>query len=321
MADERDELLAQVATLYYLRDNSQQDIANQLELSRSNVSRLLKEARERGIVEIFVRHPLRRVSQLEQQLLERFGLHDVGVVQSDPRDPDGTLARTAELATRILDTALEPAQILGISWGTAVYATVNAFAPRRRYDVEVVQLLGGVGSTDPSIDGPALVQRLARRLTNRYRYLHAPLIVDTPAIAKGLLAQRNVAEALDTARQADVALVGVGALTPGVSSLLRAGYLDLEEFDSLMAQGVVGDICARHFDRFGHKAANHLGERLIGITLDELSKVPTVIAVACTKAKAEALLAALRGGYINVLVTDSEAAEAVLALGEIHQVA
>jgi DNA-binding transcriptional regulator LsrR (DeoR family) len=101
-----------------------------------------------------------------------------------------------------------------------------------------------------------------------------------------------------------------------VSSLLRAGYLAREEFDALMSQGVVGDICARHFDQYGHKAAHHLDERLIGVTLDELSKVPTVIGVAYTKAKAAALLAALRGGYVNILVTDSEAAEEVLRLSE-----
>lgn len=314
MAVDRDELLAQIATLYYHHDKSQQEIADQLELSRSNVSRMLKEAHERSIVEIFIRHPLRRVAQLEQQLVERFGLREAGVVEALPHNDETTLARAAQLAARMLDTALEQANVLGISWGTAVYATVDAFAPRRRHDLEVVQLMGGVSPSDPAIDGPALVQRIARRLTNRYRYLHAPLIVDAPEVAQALLAQRNVAETLDVARQADVALVGIGALTPGVSSLLRAGYLAREEFDAIKAQGVVGDICARHFDRDGRKAAPHLDARLISITLDELVTIPTVIGVACTAAKAAALLGALRGRYVDLLVTDSAAAEAVLQL-------
>lgn len=316
MTDDRDELLAHVATLYYHHDKSQQDIATQLDLSRSNVSRMLKEARERGIVEIFIRHPLRRVPRLEQQLVDRFGLREAGVVQTLPADNDATLARAAELAARFLDNALEHAQVLGISWGTAVQATVNAFAPRRKHDVEVVQLMGGVSPSDPAIDGPALAQRMARRLTNRYRYLHAPLLVNTPDVAQGLLAQRNVAETLAVAQQSNVALVGIGALSPGVSSLLRAGYLAREEFDAIKAAGGVGDICARHFDRQGRHTARYLDDRLISITLDQINAIPTVIGVATNAAKAEALLGALNGHYIDILITDSEAAETLLQLAD-----
>jgi deoxyribonucleoside regulator len=312
MNDDRSELLAHVATLYYHYDKSQQEIADQIELSRSNVSRLLKEARDRGIVEIFIHHPLRRVSRLEQQLVARFNLQEAGVVQADPQNDTITLARAADLAAHILNTALEKARVLGISWGTAVHATTNAFIPDRRYEVEVVQLMGGVGPSDPAIDGPALVQRLASRLSDRCRYLHAPLIVDTPEIARGLLAQRNVAETLALARRTDVALVGIGALNPQMSSLLRAGYLSRAEFDAIKAQGVVGDICARHFDRDGKKAAPQLDQRIVSITLDDLTAIPRVIGIACTTGKAEALRGALRGRYIDILITDSEAAEAIL---------
>jgi DNA-binding transcriptional regulator LsrR (DeoR family) len=314
MADDRDELLAHIATLYYHQDQSQQQIATQLDLSRSNISRLLKEARERGIVEIFIRHPLRRVPPLEQQLIERFGLREAGVVQSDMSNTSVTIARAAELAARFLDLALEDAHVLGISWGSTIYATVNAFTPRRRHDVEIVQLMGGVGPTEAAIDGPVLAQRLARRLTGRYRYLHAPLIVDTPEIAQALLAQRNVAETLEIARQSDVALVGIGALTPDVSSLLRAGYLSIAEFTVLAQRGVVGDICARHFDIRGDSITPELDARLVSITLDDVAQIPTVIGVACAPTKARALLGALHGGYLDILVTDSAAAEEVLRL-------
>jgi len=312
MIDDRSELLAQIATLYYHYDKSQQEIANQFDLSRSNVSRLLKEARERGIVEIFIHHPLRRMVRLEQQLVARFDLHEAGVVQADPHNAAITLARAAELAARMLDAALEHAHVLGISWGTAVHATANAFVPHRRHDVEVVQIMGGVGPVDPAIDGPALAQQLASRMTNRCRYLHAPLIVDTPDTAQSLLVQRNIADTLALARRADVALVGVGALDANMSSLLRAGYLSRAEFDAIHAQGVVGDVCARHFDRDGNIAAPELDARTISVTRDDLSAIPTVIGIACTPAKAEALRGALRGRYINVLVTDSEAAELIL---------
>jgi DNA-binding transcriptional regulator LsrR (DeoR family) len=277
---------------------------------------LLKEARERRIVEIFIRHPLGRDARLERRLVERFGLRTAGVVQAVPGDPQSTLDQTALVAGKTLDSYLADAQVLGISWGTTMYAIAQAFDPQRRYDVEVVQMMGGVGSTDPVVDGPAIAQRLALALTNRYRYLHAPLIVDTPATAQALLAQRNIAETLSIVAQADVALVGIGAVEPSVSSLMRAGYLKPEEFHAIRAAGVVGDLCGRHFDIAGQPAAPEIDSRLITITLDQLARIPMVMGVACGAAKARAILGALRGGYLDMLITDSVAAEAVLALAD-----
>jgi len=157
---DRDALLAEIASRYYIHDQSQQAIADQLEISRSNISRLLKEARERGIVEIFIRHPLGRDAQIERQLMERFALRDIGVVRTIVGDAQATIEQAAALAAQMLEGFLAGARSLGISWGTTVHAIAHAFAPQRRYDVEVVQMMGGVGSTDPAIDGPALAQRL-----------------------------------------------------------------------------------------------------------------------------------------------------------------
>jgi DNA-binding transcriptional regulator LsrR (DeoR family) len=313
---ERDALLAEIARRYYLHDQSQQEIADQLDISRSNISRLLKEARRRGIVEIFIRHPLGRDAQLERQLMDRFGLREVGVVQSIPGDPQATIVQAATLAAQMLDNFLADARSLGISWGTTINAITHAFAPQRRYDVEVVQMMGGVGSSDPAIDGPALAQRLAQALTGRYRYLHAPLIVDTPMTASALLAERNIAETLNIAANVDVALVGIGAVDPAISSLMRAGYLKPEEFRAIQEAGIVGDICARHFDISGRPAAPEIDARLISISLDKIASIPLVVGAACGSPKARAILGALAGEYLDVLITDSGAAEAVLELAD-----
>jgi DNA-binding transcriptional regulator LsrR (DeoR family) len=314
MNNDRDTLLAEIASRYYVHDQSQQEIADHLGISRSNISRLLKEAREQGIVEIFVRHPLGRDSHLERQLMDRFSLREVGVVQALFGEPQATLDQTAKLAARLLDTYLPDAQVLGISWGTTLHAITQVFAPQRRYDVEVVQMMGGIGSSDPTIDGPALTQQIAQALTNRYRYLHAPLIVDSSATAQALLAQNSIAETLSVAARADVALVGIGAMDPSISSLMRAGYLKPEEFQTIHDAGAVGDICARHYDISGRSAAPEIDKRMIAITLDELAHIPIVVGVASGVAKARAILGALCGGYIDVLITDTAAAEMVLAL-------
>ncbi len=311
---ERDALLADIARRYYLLDQSQQEIADQLDISRSNISRLLKEARRRGIVEIYIHHPLGRDTHLERQLAERFGLREVGVVQAIAGDAQATLVQAATLAAQMLDGFLANARSLGISWGTTINAIAQAFAPQRRYDVEVVQMMGGVGSSDPTIDGPAVAQRFAQALSGRYRYLHAPLIVDTPTIAQALLLERNIAETLSAAAQADVALVGIGAAEPSVSSLMRAGYLTPEEFRTIQQAGVVGDICARHFDITGRMAAPDIDARLISVSLESIAQIPVVVGAACGPTKARAIRGALAGGYLDVLITDSATAEAVLAL-------
>jgi DNA-binding transcriptional regulator LsrR (DeoR family) len=273
---------------------------------------MLKEARERGVVEIFIHHPMRRDFSLEQQIQRQFKLRSVAVVQSAANDSAATMRQLAQLGARTLDENLDRARVLGISWGRTIHQIVEQFSPRQRHDVEVVQLMGGLSGDDPAIDGTALVQRLARTLTNRYRYIHAPLIVDSPQVAAGLRAQRNIAEALELAGSADVALVGIGALDERTSSLLHAGYLTQDEFVAIRQRGAVGDICARHFDQEGRAAAPEIDARLIAISLEQLAAIPIVIGVAGTAAKAPAILGALRSGHIDILVTDSDAAEAII---------
>jgi DNA-binding transcriptional regulator LsrR (DeoR family) len=314
MSIDREDLLVEIATRYYLHDQSQQEIADQLDLSRPNISRLLKEARERGIVNITIQHPLGRKPQLEQALIKQFGLREAGVVRSIPGDLLATLYDTARLAGRMLEQFLPTARVLGISWGTTINAIAQTFQPQQHYDVEVVQMMGGVGGPDPAIDGPALAQRLAHALADRYRYLHAPLIVDTATTASALCKQHSIAETLNIAARSDVALVGIGAVERDVSSLMRAGYLKPDEFDVLQRAGVVGDICARHFDIQGRPLVPEIDQRLIAITLEQIALIPVVIGVACGEIKAKAILGALRGGYLNVLITDAVTAEAILAL-------
>jgi DNA-binding transcriptional regulator LsrR (DeoR family) len=111
-----------------------------------------------------------------------------------------------------------------------------------------------------------------------------------------------------------VALVGVGAPASEVYSLLRAGYLDQARWVELRSQGVVGDVCARHYDAQGKELDIDLNRRIVGIELQDLHTIERVIGVAGGEAKAPAVLGALRGGHVNVLVTDDATARRVLTL-------
>jgi DNA-binding transcriptional regulator LsrR (DeoR family) len=311
---DRTELLAQVAHLYYEQNLNQDEIARRIGTSRSTISRMLQEARETGVVEITVHAPWKTVPELEKTLCTRFGLRQARVLLGRGRRPEEILRGLGALAARYVDSVIRQDSVLGISWGVAVHATVRALRPGRRLPITVVQMVGAVGEGDPLIDGPDLARLLADAYGGRYRYLHAPLLVEDGRAREALLGEPRIRETLALARRAGVALVGIGAPFPAVYSLLRAGYVDREALAGLRGQGVVGDICARHYDAQGRVLDVELNHRIVGIDLEALHEVGQVIGVAGGEAKATAILGALRGGHVDVLVTDDAVASRVLAL-------
>ena len=213
----------------------------------------------------------------------------------------------------IVGKGSQRSDIIGISWGVAVYSTVRALRPDRKLPITVVQMVGAVGEGDPLIDGPELARLMAGVYGGEYRYLHAPLIVEDAHAREVLLGEPRIRETLRLAHRADVALVGIGAPRPAVYSLLRAGYVDREAMSQLSAQGVVGDVCARHYDAQGNVLDIELNRRVVGIDLEALHGIEQVIGVAGGEAKGQAILGALRGRHVNVLVTDDATAKRVLA--------
>jgi len=206
--EKRADLLTRVASLYYEENLTQAEIARRIGTSRSTVSRLLQEAREAGWVEIIIHHRWKTVPAVEQELVARFGLRGARVLAGEDRQHDELLRGLGMLAAEYLDGLIQNGHILGISWGTAIYNTVQALRPRRKVSVTVVQMIGAVGRGEPLIDGPDLARSLAHVYGGEYRCLHAPLVVEDARIKEALLQEPHIRETLALARQADVALVG-----------------------------------------------------------------------------------------------------------------
>jgi DNA-binding transcriptional regulator LsrR (DeoR family) len=312
--DTRLEFLARVAWLYYEQGKSQQEVADEMQLSRSAISRLLTEAREKGLVEIIVHYPWRTAPNLEQELIHTFKLKGVSVLMRENKSYEETLQGLGSLAARYLENRLHDGMIIGISWGTALYQMIRAMRTRDFPGVEIVQLIGATGSESVPTDGPILAQLLSNKLGGCCRYLHAPLVVENEAGRDILMQDRNIRETLVRAEQADVALVGIGTPNPELYSLLREGYVTELETQRIQAAGAVGDICSQHYSLTGQWLDIDINRRAIGVSLKTLSKIQTVIGVAGSSIKGAAILGALRGGYINVLITDDQAAQKVLAL-------
>ncbi|MFN8473599.1 MAG: sugar-binding transcriptional regulator [Anaerolineae bacterium] len=306
--------LAEVASKYYDQNKSQQEIAEELGITRSAVSRLLTEARDRGIVEIIVHYPWRTSTDLERALLDLFPLKAVRVLVRGNKSYDEMVIGLGVLGAQYFSSVLKQGNVVGISWGSALYQLVRALRPASYPESEVVQLVGAVGTERSSAMGPLLAPLLANQIGAPCRYLHAPLLTESEAARDALLNDRSIRETLDAAAHANIALVGIGTTAPERYNPARHGYVNLDELAAIRAAGAVGLIVGQHYDRNGEVLDLSINRRVVGISPDNLKRMPTIIGLGGDALKGEAILGALRGGWVNVLITDEQAARRVLQL-------
>ena len=313
--DGREELLATVASLYYKLDRSQAEIAERFGVSTSKISRMLKEARDRGIVDIRIHMPIPRDVELEQALCTAYGLRDALVLQSGSESDDeqllvacGRLA-AAWLAREI--PALPKGATIGVAWGRSVYAAISAVAEMPEEQIDVIQIMGGVGSEN--VDSPDIARILATRLGGRHYDLHAPIMVEQSESREILLGERSLRDTLERGRRVKLAVAGIGAVDEGESSFLRAGLLTRSVLANLREQEAVGEMVGRFYKLDGTVLGIEINQRVIGIELDDLRHIPNSLAVARGPAKVEAIVGALRGQLVTVLATDDVTARGVLA--------
>lgn len=309
---ERWNILATVANLYYNSEMTQSQIAERLYTSRSKISRMLKEARELGIVEIYIKEPWERNLAYEQKIMEAFPLKNLRVIATKDSNRDKTQALLSEAAAYYLDSVVKPNMVVGISWGNTLYNIVKYIAANnhKNIPITVVPIMGAANINRPEKDALDLSKDLASAYGGKYQYIYAPLFVKTREIKESLIQDDSISKALDLAKHADVMLTSVGS----VIYKSWNNYLSERTLESLEKKGVVGHIGGHFFDRNGCELETSLAERMIGVGLADLKKCRQTICVASGESKAEAVLGALRGNYIRTLIMDDKCAERIFAL-------
>jgi DNA-binding transcriptional regulator LsrR (DeoR family) len=288
----------EAATRFYLRGQTQSEIAREMSLDPSTISRYVKQARDEGIVRVEIRQPHREHVDVGRALAEQFGLQRAVVVPGD-----WSSISAGQAAAGYVEGVLRRGMRLGISWGESLAATTRHLQAGLTSDLTIAQLAGGIGGTTPGIRGHELVLTLANLYPNsRVHYLQAPAIVDSPAVQRALIENRIIRDVLAVAAQSHVALVGIGQLSPG-ATVVREGDLRPKDYGTLVDGGAVGNVNLRYFDIEG-RPVNALEDRTIAVTWEELRAIPLVIAIAGGGDKVRAILGALRTGAIDVLVTD-----------------
>ncbi len=304
-------LMAKVAKMYFEWNLTQAEIARRLSLSQATVSRLLNRARSEDIVRISIQIPIGVNADLDETLIQKFHLRDAIVVDCMASDESQIMRDIGAAAAFYVETTIKDKEIVGISsWSSTLLALVDSMHQvSGKTGIKVVQILGGVGKPTAEVHATRLTGRLAGLVNGEAVYLPAPGIVGTEAALQVMLAEPYVQEAMHLFDQVSLALVGIGAVEPSNLLDLSGNVVPLEEQKLLRGQGAVGDILLRYFDENGSPVDGTINRRVVSMSLEQLSKIERSVAVAGGARKYAAILAALRGKYINVLITDVETAQ------------
>jgi DNA-binding transcriptional regulator LsrR (DeoR family) len=301
-------LMARAARRYYEDDRSKKDIADELGISRFRVARLLDNARRSGMVRIQIELPTGVNTELSVELQRVFGLRHAVVVDVVDDHPEALRSRLGEVAAEVLQEVVGHDDVLGMAWARSLRAiggSISAIAA-----CPVVQLTGAMSGPDGS-DVIDLVRRVALSGGGTPHVFYAPLVAHDMASARVVRKQPDVARAIELVAKVTVAVVGIGAWEPGLSTIYD--MVEPEARDRASALGTIGEISGALIDSWGRGVPSPLSRRIIGLTAEQLEQIDLVISVAYGEGKAQAVSAALRGGLVTALITHTGLARAILA--------
>ncbi|MEY3407303.1 MAG: hypothetical protein RL038_364 [Actinomycetota bacterium] len=303
-------LLVKAARLYYEQELSQDQIAAEIGVSRSNVSRMLTDARNQGIVQIKIVEHAMRDSALEARLLEMLPIKHIRVARSI-EGIDETAAVGA-LAAEALNERLRPNTKIAISWGTTLQAVVNALEPEYFSGLEVVPIVGGMTPLSTSASGDDLIRIMSQKLSATYQTILAPAVVSSREVRDAFTAEPSVQSVLEAATASDIAVVGIGsARSSSTMELLHTAGLPESMHNSLLHE-MAGDTAARFFNIDGKELDHPWNDRIIGMQLADLKRIPFVIGAAAGSAKALGVIGAVNGGLLSELVISSSTALGII---------
>ncbi|RXJ74446.1 DNA-binding protein [Veronia nyctiphanis] len=310
------DLLTQVAVLYYQQGATQEEISKQFGVSRAKVSRLLRRAREEGIVEITVKfHPVHS-AQLEQRLVTKFNLKRALIALDQP-DAKEQRNQVAAQVSSYLDTNLQDGMVVAVGQGQNVACVADHPGVVSHRKARFVCAIGGTHRSGDTINADHICRRLAKKFGGSSETLYAPAYVDSHEMRDMFITHQNISETLSQARKAEFALVGIGDMNEN-SHMVKMGFFSAQEFvEARLNDGIVGDIGGFDFFKLnGNRADTLIQDRVVGLQMADLKSIPNVIAIASESRKALSMLGALRTGAIDILATNANCALALLNMVE-----
>jgi deoxyribonucleoside regulator len=303
--------------LYYLyeKEYTHTETAKLLGISRVTLNKLLDEARSEGMLklEIVDTKNLKHILMLEDRLKERFGLQDVKLIDTPAPDAD-FIARLAAEAAKYVELFIRSNMKVGIAWGRTLRAMLGYLSPNPAVSgLEIYTLLGGA-SSEADFQPNLMAQTFISLYSGTSYIINAPYICHSELLCSEIRKEPSIVHIMEASKHLDLALVGIGESPDALH--FRHGYYHFSDalIDELLGAGAVGDICGNFYDAHGSVCQTSISGKIVSIDLNSLKTCKKVIGVAGGPGKALAVLGALNGGYVDVLVTDANTAEQVLSL-------
>lgn len=307
------DLLTSIARRYYDDSATQEEIAKELGLSRMKVNRLLKQAHEQGVVEVYINVHPSIAKEIERDFIDRYGLKQVLIAPDDPSF-DRQRASVGRLVGRYLESHLREGSVIAVSTGRNVAAVADTNGPPAMESGTFVCATGGTQRGGEPGNADHICRKLSQRFGGSPETLYAPAFLPDPVLRSQLMQNDTVRRTFQLARQADFALIGLGDLAED-SHMVRLGWFTREEVLTARASGVVGAMMGYDFfDIDGRERNEALGGRVIGLSIDDLKNIKNVIAIAGESSKATSILGALRTGSIDILATSLANVHSIMAM-------
>lgn len=312
--DEHRQLLIDASVMYYLEGKNQSEIAKRLFVSRPKVSRLLKKAREEKIVEITINYDGHTFDKLRNQFRHEFKIEDILIAKTLSTEEE-TIEEVGRVAARKLELALKNDMILGISWGRNVRMTAANLTSQQLTGIKLVELFGAISYNQDPGDMLSIGRLLSDKVNGQLYPLPSPIFIREESARQAVVNTPIVRHSLQMIKNCDLIISGIGEASPLSNVTLWKNYVSDSVKRDILAEDGVGFICAHFFDSQGRFLDLPINKGVIGIDIGTLKRKKTMV-VAGGVQKAKAILGALRGGYIDILVTDEMTINKVLEYNE-----
>lgn len=305
-------LLIKIARMYYEENMTQSEIAETLGIYRTTIGRMLKKARKKGIVTIHIKGSDDARIELESQITNAFRLKETVVVPSSRSDTPAMKKRVlGKAGFELLKRIIKDGDVVGFAWGTTLASLAEEVSEHQKTDVRFVPLVGGPGQVDVKHHVNTIVYNVANAFNGKVYFIDAAAIVPTKETRDDIMSSGYMQEIQALWEKLSIAVVGIGAPLSS-SNLIWTGFFGEREIEELSTHGAAGDICSRFFDGEGRMVRSEIDQRTIAIELERLKDLRYSVGIAASLEKVSSILAALRGGYLNTLITDEETARALI---------
>lgn len=309
MATYKNKEIVKVAYYYYKLGMTQGEIAEKMSMSRQRVNRLLKKALEENIVQINIVDIEKYNFELEAKLEKKFNLKQCVVISTI--DEEDIVHNLGIAGVEYLEGILKEGDLIGVTWGRTLSEVAKNLKTNEELNISAVQLVGGANVTYTSLKPDVITSTFAKKLGGQSHILYAPALVENKATKEAMMSDLSLKPTFDNMEKCNIMLVGIGELKE--KTVYFNGEIDKVYKEHLISRSCIGDIGFRWFDRDGNIVDHEYDDNTIGYNILKRETDALVIGIAGGEEKREAILGALRGKFLDVLVTDSKTAEALIS--------